>query len=88
MLSLVIRRRREGDNALWFAKGGRRRIRQPVSGVQRGKCIQQRLHIHGIDRPASRDPLPLIVCSTGQSLFAIGKERQLVNLFWLEAKNR
>ena len=88
MLSLVIRRCGEGDNELRFRKGARRRICHPVSGVQRGKRVQQRLHIHSIDRPASRGPLPLIVRSTDQSLFAIGKERQLVNLFRLEAKNR
>ena len=88
MLSLVIRRGGEGDNELRFRKGVRRRICHPASGVQGGKRVQQRLHIRGIDWPASGDPLTLIVRFTDQSLFAIGKERQLVNLFRLEAKNR
>src|ERR1700745_3637335 len=41
-----------------------------------------------MDRPASRDPLPLIIRSTDQSLFAVGEEGQLVNLFRLDTKNR
>ena len=56
--------------------------------MQRGERVQQRLHIHGVDRPATTDPLPLIVRPADQALFVIGEKRQPVDLFRFELENR
>ena len=55
--------------------------------MQRGERVQQRLHLHGVDRPATTDPLPLIVRPADQALFVIGEKRQPVDLFRLELGN-
>ena len=55
--------------------------------MQRGERVQQRLHLHGVDRPATTDPLPLIVRPADQALFVIGEKRQPMDLFRLELEN-
>ncbi len=56
--------------------------------MQRGERVHERLHIHGVDRPATTDPLPLIVRPADQALFVIGEKRQPVDLFRFEPENR
>src|SRR5205823_2280475 len=60
VLGLVIRRSSKTDDERWFIERSRRNICDPANGMQRGERVQQRLHLHGVDRPATTDPLPLI----------------------------
>src|SRR5437588_12510731 len=84
VLGLVIRRSSKTDDEQWLIEDSRRNICDPAKGMQRGERVQQRLHIHGVDRPAATDPLPLIVRPADQALFVIGEKRQPVDLFRLE----
>ena len=88
VLGLVIRRSSKADNERWLIERSRRNICDPANGMERGERVHERLHIHGVDRPTTTDPLPLIVRPADQALFVIGEQRQPVDLFRLELENR
>ena len=88
VVGLIIRRSSKADDERWFIERSRRNICDPANGMQRGEGVHQGLHIHSVDRPATTDPLPLVVRPADQALFVIGEKRQPVNLFRFELENR
>src|SRR5205085_2041451 len=66
---LVVRRSAERDRDLRFIEAMRGRGRsRPAHRTQHAQCIQERLHIHRVDRLASLHPHPLVLVVAHQYL--------------------
>ena len=86
---LIVRRCCECDHDLRFIEAvlwnGRS---NPANGAQIRQSIEKRLQIYPVDRLTAFRPCPFVVCTANESLLAVCRDTEAMNLFGLKLEDR